>query len=83
MANKEHDIFGASFTVGDYITVRCLVTAITPALTVPAGQSEIYGGSGDSVSLKVETPGNAGEIAAVSFVVSPVQCRKAGNVNQA
>ena len=82
-ANKERDIFGVSFSVGDYVQVRCLVTAISPTLAIPVGQSEIYGGAGDSVSLTVETPGNVGEKKGVSFVVSPAQCRKAGSLNQA
>jgi hypothetical protein len=78
MATKERDIFAAEFTVGDYVLVRCLVTAITP---VQAGPSN-YGGSGDFVSLTVETP-NANDKAGVTLVVSPQQCRKAGNKDQA
>jgi hypothetical protein len=79
MANREQGIGGAYFSVGDYVLVRCLVTAITPAL---AGTGT-PGGAGDSVSLTVETPGNAGEQKNVTLVVSPVQCRKAGDPNQA
>jgi len=77
MANEQRDIFGAPFAVGTYVTVRCLVTAFSPTNT------SAYGGAGDRVSLTVETPGNVGEVAGVSFVVSPVQCRKAGSISQA
>ena len=73
---QEHDIFGASFAVGTYVNVRCLVTAFTPS---PNG----FGGSGDRVTCLVETPGNVGEAAGVTFAVSPVQCRKAGSTEQA
>jgi len=73
---QEHDIFGAPFEVGTYVNVRCLVTAFTPT---PNG----FGGSGDLVSLTVESPGNAGEVVGVTLVVSPVQCRKAGSTSQA
>jgi hypothetical protein len=73
---QEHDIFGSPFEVGTYVNVRCLVTAFTPT---PNG----FGGSGDRVSLTVESPGNAGEVVGVTLVVSPVQCRKAGSTSQA
>ena len=73
---QEHDIFGAPFEVGTYVNVRCLVTAFTPS---PNG----FGGSGDRVTCLVETPGNVGEAAGVTFAVSPVQCRKAGSTEQA
>ena len=73
---QEHDIFGAAFAVGTYVNVRCLVTAFTPT---PNG----FGGSGDRVTCLVETPGNVGEAAGVTFAVSPVQCRKAGSTEQA
>jgi len=73
---KEHDIFGAEFKVGDYVMVRCLVTALSNTAAGP-------GGCGDTVSLTVETPGNLGEQAGVTLTVSPVQCRRAGNPNQA
>lgn len=73
---QEHDIFGAPFEVGTYVNVRCLVTAFTPT---PNG----FGGSGDRVTCLVETPGNVGEAAGVTFAVSPVQCRKAGSTEQA
>ena len=77
MAQQERDIFGAPFTIGTYVNVRCLVTAISPVTT------SAYGGSGDLVTCLVETPGNVGEVAGVSFTVSPVQCRKAGSTEQA
>jgi hypothetical protein len=77
MAQQERDIFGAPFSIGTYVSVRCLVTAITPVTT------STYGGSGDRVTCLVETPGNVGEAAGVSFSVSPVQCRKAGSTEQA
>jgi hypothetical protein len=73
---QEHDIFGAPFAVGTYVNVRCKVISFAP---VPNG----FGGSGDRVTLTVETPGNVGEVAGVTFVVSPVQCRKAGSTDQA
>ena len=73
---QEHDIFGVPFAVGTYVNVRCLVTAFTPS---PNG----FGGSGDRVTCLVETPGNVGEAAGVTFAVSPVQCRKAGSTEQA
>jgi hypothetical protein len=73
----ERDIFGAEFTVGDYVMVRCKVTAIAPSAV--GGN----GGAADAVSLTVESPGNVGEIIGVTLVVSPVQCRKAGNPSQA
>jgi hypothetical protein len=77
MAQQERDIFGAPFAIGTYVNVRCLVTAISPVTT------SMYGGSGDLVTCLVETPGNVGEVAGVSFTVSPVQCRKAGSTEQA
>ena len=73
MANLESDIFGADIQVGDQVLVRCLVIAITPS-------GVGVGGSGDLLSLTVETPGNVGEVKNVTFQVSPVQCRFAGNV---
>lgn len=77
MAVTERDIFGAPFVVGDYVLVRCAVTSIATS------GANGTGGAGDLVSLTVETPGNVGEVAGVSFVVSPVQCRKAGSTSQA
>lgn len=76
MAVLERDIFGAPFSVGTYVNVRCLVTGIT---THGAGGT---GGAGDDVLLTVETPGNVGEKAGVTLTVSPVQCRKAGATYQ-
>ena len=77
MATKECDINRSEFTVGDYVSVRCLVTAITPVQT---GSSN-FGGSGDSVSLTVQSP-NTNDKVGVTLVVSPQQCRKAGNKDQ-
>jgi hypothetical protein len=74
-ATIEKDIFGRDFKVGTYVTVRCIVTSITPA-------AQGYGGSGDSVLLTVETPGNTGEKQGVTFTVSPVQCRFSGSTYQ-
>jgi hypothetical protein len=76
-ALEERDIYGAPYKVGDYVFVRCLVTTITPSA---AGGN---GGAGDTVGLTVETPGNVGEKQGVSFNVSPVQTRRAGNSTQA
>ena len=77
MAVQERDIFGAPFTVGDYVMVRCLVNSIATS------GANGTGGAGDAVTLTVETPGNVGEKAGVTLVVSPVQCRKAGDKYQA
>ena len=74
-ATVEKDIFGHDFKVGTYVMVRCIVTSITPA-------AQGYGGSGDSVLLTVETPGNTGEKAGVTLTVSPVQCRFTGAAYQ-
>jgi hypothetical protein len=75
-ATIEKDIFGHDFKVGTVVSVRCIVTTITPA-------AQGFGGSGDSVLLTVETPGNIGEKQGVTFTVSPVQCRFDGSVYQA
>jgi hypothetical protein len=77
MAVQERDIFGAPFVVGDYVMVRCKVTSITTS------GANGTGGAADQVTLTVETPGNVGEQAGVTLVVSPVQCRRAGNATQA
>ena len=77
MAVQERDIFGAPFVVGDYVMVRCLVSSIATS------GANGTGGAGDAVSLTVETPGNVGEKSGVKLIVSPVQCRRAGNANQA
>lgn len=61
-------IDGSPFNVGDEVNVRCRVT-------VRSGQ-----GSGARVTLVVDTPGNIGEAAGVTFVVSPTQCRRAQGV---
>jgi hypothetical protein len=73
---QERDIFGAPFAVGTYVNVRCKVISFAPS---PNG----FGGSGDRVTLTVESPGNIGEVIGVTFAVSPVQCRKAGSTEQA
>lgn len=77
----EKDIFGKDFTVGTYVMVRCLVTAITPAPPVGNALVAYFGGSGDSVSLTVETP-NPQDKPGVTLVVAPTQCRFAGAVYQ-
>jgi hypothetical protein len=73
---EERDLFGAPFKVGSYVNVRCLVQSITPRA---AGGT---GGAADLVTCLVEMPGNVGEQQNVTFVVSPVQCRKAGDKYQ-
>lgn len=77
MATIEKDIFGHDFVVGTYVMVRCLVTAISPVQT----GANPHGGSGDSVSLTVETP-NPQDKAGVTLIVSPTQCRFAGATYQ-
>lgn len=77
MAVSERDITGAPFDVGDYVSVRCKVTSITTSAASGTG------GAADSVLLTVQTPGNVGEKTGVTFTVSPVQCRRAGNTQQA
>lgn len=74
-AFKEPTLFGDHISVGDYVNVRCQVTAVSGTST--------YGGAGDTVTLLVETPGNIGEQHGVAFSCSPIQCRKAGSANQA
>jgi len=71
MAINAKDINGVNFGVGAYVSVRCLVTAITAA----AGST--HAGSGDPVTVTVLTPGNVGERAGVSFTISGVQCERA------
>jgi hypothetical protein len=73
----ERDVFGAPFSVGTYVNVRCKVTAIAPNA---AGGN---GGPADLVTLVVESPGNVGELVGVTFQVSAIQCRKAGSTQQA
>jgi hypothetical protein len=60
----DQDLFGSPFNVGDYVNVRCLVNSLTGR------------GAGGTVNLTVDTPGNVGEVAGVTFNVSPVQCRR-------
>jgi hypothetical protein len=74
---EERDINGQAFTTGDYVNVRCIVTSIT---TASVGG---LGGAADSINCTVEAPGNVGEKQNVTFTVSPIQCRKAGNPQQA
>ena len=61
---KEQDITSSPFNVGDFVNVRCLVTAADGL------------GAGGRVALTVDTPGNVGEAQGVSFSVSPTQCRR-------
>ena len=77
MATIERDIFGKRFTVGDYVMVRCLVTAIAPVMT-----GNQLGGSADTVSLLVESP-TVNDDLEVVFTCSPQQCRFAGDPSQA
>lgn len=74
-ATIEQGINGHHFIVGTVVSVRCIVTAITPS-------NQGFGGAGDSVLLTVETPGNVGEKAGVTFTVSPVQCKFDGSTYQ-
>jgi hypothetical protein len=74
-ATIEKGLSGHDFATGDVVMVRCIVTSITPA-------NQGYGGCGDSVLLTVETPGNVGEKAGVTFTVSPIQCKFDGYVYQ-
>jgi hypothetical protein len=71
----ERGLGGHIFKTGDVVSVRCIVTSITPA-------NQGAGGAGDSVLLTVECPGNTGEKQGVTFTVSPVQCKFAGYVYQ-
>jgi hypothetical protein len=78
MALDAHDINGSPFSVGDVVQVRGKVTAIVSASgNAGTNPSDNFGGSGDSVTVLVDVNGNAGEKTNVSFVVSPVQCRRA------
>ena len=80
---KERDIFSAPFKVGDVVTIRCLVTAISPVRAdSPATLGVDWGGSGDRVTCAVEVNGNIGEATGVTFQVSPVQCRRTGSALQ-
>jgi hypothetical protein len=74
---KEPALGGPFISVGDYVMVRCLVTATSNPL------ASGFGGSGDRLTLQVETPGNIGEAQGVTFICSPIQCRKAGSAEQA
>lgn len=58
-------------TVGDHIMVRATITAINST----AGAGATYGGAGDTITCLVDTPGNVGEQAGVSFIISPIQCQ--------
>lgn len=73
----ERDIFGAPFSLGTYVNVRCKVTAITPNA---AGGT---GGPADLITLVVQSPGNVGELVGVTFQVTASQIRKAGSTEQA
>ena len=70
----EKDIFGYNFAVGTAVSVRCVVTSITPA-------TQGFGGAGDSVLLTVESP-NTNDKTGVTLTVSPQQCRFAGATYQ-
>ena len=73
---EERDRFSTPFTVGTYVMVRCLVSAITPA--APGGK----GGAADLITCVVESPGNVGEQVGVTFQVSPIQCKRTGSTEQ-
>ena len=76
MSTTCKDIFGKDFTVGTYVYLRCEVLSIT-------GAGPVFAGSGDTVTVQVETPGNIGEINPGPIVtVSPVQCRFTGSTLQ-
>lgn len=77
MALDAKDINGSPFSVGDAVQVRGKVTAIVSASGNLGTGTDNFGGSGDSVTVLVDVNGNAGEKQSVSFVVSPVQCRRA------
>ena len=77
MALDAHDINGSPFTVGDAVQVRGKVIALTSASGNLGTGTDNFGGSGDSVTVQVDVNGNAGEKTGVTFVVSPVQCRRA------
>jgi hypothetical protein len=64
MSIAAQDSNGSPYDVGNSISVRCLVTAISSQ------------GAGGLVSLIVETPGVLGQQSGVSFVVSPQQVRR-------
>jgi hypothetical protein len=76
MPLAERDINGSPFSVGDAVQVRGKVTAITSPTGYTGTGTDPFGGSGDSVTVLVDVNGNAGEKLNVSFVVSPVQCRR-------
>ena len=73
MALSERDINGSPLSVGDEVQVRGRITSITSA----SGATDGVGGSADSILVTVDTPGNVGDKAGVTFTVSPVQCRRA------
>jgi hypothetical protein len=78
----EKDIFSRDFTVGTYVMVRCLVTAITPTPPVSNAATAYYGGAGDRVALLVESP-NPLDVTGVTLTVAPTQCRFTGSTQQA
>ena len=77
MGLDAHDINGSPFSVGDAVQIRGKVTAIVFPTGYLGTGTDPFGGSGDSVTVLVDVNGNAGEKTGVSFVVSPVQCRRA------
>ena len=70
MAISERDLFGSPFGVGDEVQVRGSV------ISIASGATSGYGGS-DLVTVLVDVAGNVGEQVGVTFVVSPVQIRRA------
>lgn len=77
MAITAHDLNGSPFSVGDQVLVRGTVTNIVSASTSAPIPTSGVGGSADSVTVAVNVEGNVGEKLGVTFVVSPVQCRRA------
>ena len=71
MAISERDLFGSPFGVGDEVQVRGSV------ISIASGATSGYGGSADLVTVLVDVAGNVGEQVGVTFVVSPVQIRRA------
>lgn len=70
MAANAKDINGRNFGVGAQVSVRCSVVSITPT-----NAGALHAGDGDPIVVVVQTPGNVGERANVSFTISPAQCQ--------
>lgn len=62
------DRTGSPLSVGDTVSVRCTITAMTNS------------GSGSRLTLSVDTPGNPGEATGVTLSVSPVQVNRTRGV---